>query len=148
MSWVCRQRDDGMYMYYCVKRPAVCVERDVERVLSSQTLFTTAIYVDDMPEVRQLLASNVDVTIPNHTGYTALHIAACKNNTDACQMLIDARANVNASDKHGVTPLWTAAQFGNRSACEMLLAAGADYDSTMEMLAFDSGRELLQSLRK
>lgn len=50
--------------------------------------------------------------MPDNSGYTALHYAACNGHVDVCKMLIQVGANVDAQTRGLATPLHKAAAAG------------------------------------
>ncbi|KAJ3104271.1 hypothetical protein HDU96_008989 [Phlyctochytrium bullatum] len=71
-----------------------------------------------------------DTEARNEDGYTALHIAASKGQTECIQVLLDAGADINAPDWEGNTPLGLATKAGTLDAAQILRdhGASAQYD--------------------
>ncbi|CAK6957012.1 putative ankyrin repeat and SOCS box protein 2-like [Scomber scombrus] len=59
-------------------------------------------------------------------GWTALHEAVSRNNTEICELLIRARAVINPANTYSITPLTVAAQRGQMRALCYLIGKGAD----------------------
>lgn len=54
-------------------------------------------------------------------GWTALHEAVSRDNTDICEMLIRAGASINPPNTYSITPLIVAAQRGQmRALCYLI----------------------------
>lgn len=57
-------------------------------------------------------------------GWTALHVAVSKNNTEICEILIRAGAAINPPNTYSITPLTVAAQQGHLRALCYLIGKG------------------------
>lgn len=57
-------------------------------------------------------------------GWTALHEAVSRDNTDICEMLIRAGASINPPNTYSITPLIVAAQRGQMRALCYLIGKG------------------------
>lgn len=57
-------------------------------------------------------------------GWTALHEAVSRNNTEICELLIRARAAINPPNTYSITPLTVAAQRGQMRALCYLIGKG------------------------
>jgi len=94
-------------------------------------------------ELKKLLDSGLNPSIPNGVGQTALHVAAMWGRHSCVDVLIKAGAQVNAKNfVNSFTPLHCAAQDNDRGdeegrieAVKLLVAAGADAE-----IADQSGR--------
>jgi hypothetical protein len=101
----------------------------------------------DRDSVQALVASGVDVTLPEPDGTTALHWVVRTGDVDSVRLLIDAGADVNAMNRYGVRPLLLAALSGNTPMVDLLLTAGADVETvnadgeTVLMTAARTGSE-------
>ncbi|NWI91005.1 ANKE1 protein, partial [Pitta sordida] len=66
----------------------------------------------------------------NHTepkeGYSALHLASMKNDTDMCHFLLEQGAHPNLHDHMGRTPAMVAAELGHELVLDLLVKANAD----------------------
>ena len=69
--------------------------------------------------------SQLSLSKPFPTQYTALHIAAA-NNPSAVPVLLEYNADVNALDSRNWSPLFWAAKKNHRAAVIALCVAGAD----------------------
>lgn len=78
---------------------------------------------NDVLEVTRLLESGAYADSRDPMGYTGLHVASWKGNTEILDVLIKARANANARGPWGVTPLMVAA---NEECAIKLVKAGAN----------------------
>lgn len=59
-------------------------------------------------------------------GYTALHLACMKNDTDMCSFLLELGAHPDIQDKMGRTPAMKAAELGHELVLDLLVKAKAD----------------------
>ncbi|NXM71702.1 ANKE1 protein, partial [Serilophus lunatus] len=59
-------------------------------------------------------------------GYSALHLASIKNDTDMCRFLLEQGAHPNIHDQMGRTPAMRAAELGHEVVLELLVKANAD----------------------
>jgi len=89
-----------------------------------------AVKQQDIAAVRAQIAAHADVNAQEADGFTALHWAAQRNNSDLVDLLIAAGANVKSSSRYHVTPLYLACNNGNAAIVERLLKAGADPGET------------------
>ncbi|EEU38378.1 uncharacterized protein NECHADRAFT_77073 [Fusarium vanettenii 77-13-4] len=85
---------------------------------------------------------------------TALHIAASRNNLDACAVLVSSLANIEETNDRNETPLHLAAGHGSLQVAKHLLDCGAhpnlldEWDETPLMCAYrESQWELVDLLR-
>ena len=98
-------------------------------VIPSEPLYWAARY-GNMPAVRALLKSGVDVDTDLVKGYTPLHCAAEHGHTPVVKALIEAGADVNTRDTYGFTSLHQAAITGHAPVITELIKAGADVNAT------------------
>jgi ankyrin repeat protein len=87
-----------------------------------------AAYLGRVNEIKELLASGIDINTKDRAKFSALHCATCGNQTDVAEFLISRGADVNASDKQGQKPLDYALVPGLREMTELLVAKGANVD--------------------
>ena len=73
-----------------------------------------------------LIAYGANVNLKHRDGYTLLHWAIYKGNTDLLEVLIAQGADVNAKNKDSSTPLHMAASRGDKDLLEVLITHGAD----------------------
>jgi ankyrin repeat protein len=87
-----------------------------------------AVIDGDQQKLERLLAEGSDVNAHDTAGWTALHLAAQRQDASQIRHLVEAGANVEATDKYGNTPLFRAVfcYRGEASAIAALKAAGAD----------------------
>jgi ankyrin repeat protein len=77
--------------------------------------------------IQTLLRGGADPNAPSgRGGWTPLHHAIHKNQSDSVNALIAGGADVNASCCNGLTPLMMAAGYGQTEIVRALLARGAD----------------------
>jgi len=88
-----------------------------------------AAYYGNLPAVRALLKSGVDVDTDLVKGYTPLHCAAEHGHTPVVKALIEAGADVNTRDTYGFTSLHQAAITGHAPVITELIKAGADVNA-------------------
>jgi ankyrin repeat protein len=85
---------------------------------------------DHLDVVNELIANAADLTMPDHNGATALHLAASYGHVDILRTIIDAlledRKGLNTPNRHGQTALHQAAEAGMVNSVTLLLQRGAD----------------------
>jgi uncharacterized protein len=90
-----------------------------------------AVYRDDVPAVRSLLAGGADVKAPTRIGATTpLSLACTTGDATVIELLVKAGADVNAATADGATPLMLAAASGSVDAVKVLLAHSAAVNAT------------------
>ena len=89
-----------------------------------------AAYYGNLPAVRALLKSGVDVDTDLVKGYTPLHCAAEHGHTPVVKVLIEAGADVDKEAYRGFTSLHHAAVTGHAPVIKELIKAGADVNTT------------------
>ena len=97
----------------------------------SEPLYWAARY-GNMPAVRALLKSGVDVNTDLFGGFTPLHCASRHGHTPVVKALIEAGADVGKITCGSQTPLHRAAARGHASVITELIKAGADMNATDE----------------
>ena len=97
----------------------------------SEPLYWAARY-GNMPAVRALLKSGVDVTTDLFGGFTPLHCASRHGHTPVVKALIEAGADVGKITCGSQTPLHRAAARDHASVITELIKAGADMNATDE----------------
>jgi uncharacterized protein len=80
---------------------------------ANQSPLAAAAEQSDHATLRTLLRQPTDVNAAQADGMTALHWAALRDDLDAAQALVEARANVAVTNRYGVTPLSLACQNGS-----------------------------------
>jgi uncharacterized protein len=86
----------------------------------------------NLDRLRQLLGQNPGLaSMPDESGYTALHYAAYFGHVDMARFLVGLGADLNAisMDPLRNTPLHAAASGGHLAIGELLLGAGADLEA-------------------
>jgi ankyrin repeat protein len=88
----------------------------------------TAAFRGDAAEVSRLLALGFAPDLPDHQGFTPLHLAAQEWHEDAARVLLDGGANVDPKNKFGNTPLFVAVfnSKGRGELISLLRDRGAD----------------------
>lgn len=71
--------------------------------------------------------------LPFQNGYTPLHIAAKKNQTNIALALLQYGAETNILTKQGVSPLHLAAQEGHAEMASLLLGKGAHVNAATKV---------------
>ena len=99
-------------------------------MLFSDLLYMMAFY-DNVPAVRALLKSGVDVNVSSHDS-TPLHCAAEHGRMPVVKVLIEAGADVDKKAYRDQTPLHKAAIRGQAPVIRELIKAGADVNATAE----------------
>ena len=85
-----------------------------------------AVLNSDLAQLRETLATGVDVDARLSQGCTALHYAAYLGRTACIEFLIDAGALVRSVDDQGCTALIIATTQGTAACVRALITAGAD----------------------
>jgi ankyrin repeat protein len=85
-----------------------------------------AVESGDSARISKLLASQIDVNIPQVDGMTALHWAAHHDDWELAKKLLDLGASASAQNRYGIAPLYLACLNGNESLVRGLLELGAD----------------------
>lgn len=104
----------------------------------------------DLPEFLEL--DNLGVATVGNFGNTPLHVAACRGESAAIEVLLAAGADVNLQGELGNTALHEAVGQGSRNAVDVLLRAGArldlpnDFGDTPLDLARKPGKEVVLNL--
>ena len=109
-------------------------------------LFEKVVYKSDLDFFALLLDELEDINIQNNYGWTLLHIAIRREQTEMVQLLLDKGANIDKIDGVGWTPLMEAIMDDKPSLCKLLVESGADKSianargATAPMLAQKFGR--------
>jgi ankyrin repeat protein len=90
------------------------------------TPLVDAVRQGDVPAVRGLLKTGVDVNQPEGDGATPLHWAAHRDSSELVRLLLGAGASVQAANDLGITPLHLAAANGNLDTIRLLLEKRAN----------------------
>lgn len=89
-----------------------------------------AVYANDLPEVKRLIASGADVRATNLLGATPMMLAAVTGDTQMIRTLLDAGADPDSTNEEGQTALMVVARTGNVESARLLLRRGADINAT------------------
>jgi ankyrin repeat protein len=89
-----------------------------------------AVYANDLPEVKRLIASGADVRAANLLGATPMMLAAVTGDTQMIRTLLDAGADPESSNDEGQTALMVVARTGNVESARLLLRKGAQINAT------------------
>jgi len=98
-------------------------------VLASGPLASAA-RMDDLDTARQLIASGMDINLPEPDGTTPLLWAVYNNSPALVHMLLDAGADPNIANALNISPLLQASRYGNADMIKALLEKGARLDLT------------------
>jgi ankyrin repeat protein len=90
------------------------------------TPLSRAVKVQDVAEVKRLLASGHDVNAPDEYGETPIMTAASKGHTAIIEVLLDAGANPNVAWPEDWSPIARATAAGSHRAVVLLLKRGVD----------------------
>lgn len=74
--------------------------------------------------MRLILAFGGSVNQRCHSGWTALHEAVRRGNTQLCEALLQAGAAIEATNSYGITPLIEAARHGRTKMVNYLISKG------------------------
>ncbi|MDG7053289.1 MAG: ankyrin repeat domain-containing protein, partial [Wolbachia endosymbiont of Alcedoecus sp.] len=106
---------------------------------------------NERTDYERLIGKHADINAQDSQGRTALHYAACFNDTNMAELLLDARADINAQDNMGRTALHYAACFNNTDMVELLLDAGAKTDikdnNGKKPSSFTKNKEIIDLLK-
>jgi uncharacterized protein len=89
-----------------------------------------AVYANDLPEVKRLIASGADVRAANLLGATPMMLAAVTGDTQMIRTLLEAGADPDSSNDEGQTALMVVARTGNVDSARLLLRKGAQVNAT------------------
>ena len=83
---------------------------------------------DDLNLTRRLIGMGADLNVRRKymSEYTALHLAAFRDNPDMIRLLVQSGMDVNIQNERGGTPLWKAVDSRRVEAVRTLLELGAD----------------------
>ncbi|MDR0288701.1 MAG: ankyrin repeat domain-containing protein [Rickettsiales bacterium] len=106
---------------------------------------------NERTDYEHLVGEHADINAKDSQGRTALHYAACFNDTNMAELLLDARADINTKDDQGRTALHYAACFNNTDMVELLLDAGAKTNikdnNGKKPLSLAKNKEIIDLLR-
>jgi ankyrin repeat protein len=138
-------------------------KRSAKRMLMSKRMrmgmdnaLIEAVKYDNSNKTKRLIKAGASITAKHEDGWSPLHFAASRGNTDICKLLMEEYAKaggstrklINAKNNAGKTPLHYAATNIDTRTCELLLENGAEItardkfgDTPLDM-AILSGRVL------
>lgn len=99
--------------------------------VDGMTALHWAVYHDDLPTAKLLLAAGAKVNVENRYGVRPLSLACTNGNATMVDLLLAAGADANAPLRGGETPLMTAARTGKLTPVKALLARGAAVDAKL-----------------
>lgn len=85
-----------------------------------------AIYDQDAEAVKAALKAGAQTEDADYTGFTMLHLAAVRKNTDVVDVLIAKGADITARTNQGMTAVHLAARSGRPGVLKALARHGAD----------------------
>lgn len=85
---------------------------------------SAACELENMDMLRLILSHGATVNQRCSQGWTALHEAVSRGNTEICETLIRAGASINPPNTYSIAPLTVAAQRGQMSALCHLIEKG------------------------
>lgn len=94
---------------------------------------SVACELENVDMVSLILSYGATVNQRCGQGWTALHEAVARSNTEICEMLIRAGASINPPNTYSIAPLIVAAQRGQMRALSYLIERGT---SLHEILIF------------
>ena len=93
-------------------------------------LFEKVVYKSDIKLFTMLVDELEDINIQNNYGWTLLHIAIRREQTEMVKLLLEKDADINKVDGVGWTPLMEAIMDDKPSLCKLLVDSGADKSIT------------------
>ncbi|GFT36276.1 ankyrin repeat domain-containing protein 39 [Nephila pilipes] len=96
------------------------VEQSLDEVAFEKGIWGTALD-GNIEKLKSILSRGDDPSIPDSSGYTALHYASRNGKVEACRILLQNGANPNAQTHGGATPLHRAAFLGHLNIVSLLL---------------------------
>lgn len=90
--------------------------------VDGMTALHWAVYYEDLPSARRLVAAHADVNAANRYGMRPLSLACTNGNTELVELLLQAGADPNAQLPGAETALMTAARTGRVGPVKALLA--------------------------
>ncbi|XP_069476362.1 ankyrin repeat domain-containing protein 39 [Ambystoma mexicanum] len=79
----------------------------------------------DLGRVKKFIELGTDPSLPDKSGYTALHYASRQGHLSICELLLTSGAHCNAQTHGGATPLHRASYCGHNEVAQLLLSHGA-----------------------
>ncbi|XP_043940320.1 ankyrin repeat domain-containing protein 39 isoform X2 [Protopterus annectens] len=101
------------------------VQQTVDEMTFERGIWSAAVD-GDLDHVKKFLQKGTDPSVPDRSGYTALHYASRNGHYAICEYLLKNGANSNAQTNGGASPLHRAAYCGHHKVVVLLLHHGAD----------------------
>ncbi|XP_069070499.1 ankyrin repeat domain-containing protein 39 isoform X2 [Pleurodeles waltl] len=79
--------------------------------------------------VKKFIERGTDPSLPDKSGYTALHYASRQGHHSVCELLLTCGAHCNAQTHGGATPLHRASYCGHSEVVRLLLSYGAKLET-------------------
>lgn len=113
------------------------------RAINGDTVLMLACFLENVDAVKKLLAKGVEI---NQPGWTALHYAAAKGNTEIMTLLLENFAYIDTESPNKTTPLMMAVGSGKLDAVSLLINEGADIHlkNAVGLTALDFALEIEQ----
>lgn len=89
-------------------------------------LFEKVVYKGDLQFFSMLVDELEDINIQNNYGWTLLHIAIRREQTEMVELLLEKGADIDKVDGVGWTPLMESIMDDKPSLCKLLVESGAD----------------------
>lgn len=118
---------------------------NVKEAMSGSSPLITAITFNKMDIAKALINANVDLSVKNNDGTTALHSAAFFGRIEMVQLLIDAKADKTIKNNFGATPRETVlGDFAQiKPVYEMLMAQLQPMGFTLDLAAVEKARPVI-----
>jgi ankyrin repeat protein len=104
-----------------------------EQVDAAYEMIEAAARQNDVPKLKRMAASGIDLDVKGDLGETALISLCSEGRIDAVRALLEAGADSNATSNLGMTPLGQALGLQFPDIAELLLKHGADPDQLVDV---------------
>jgi len=126
-------------------------EMDHLKSILFPSLLCSVVHIGDTSRLEVLESYEADLSAPDYSGRTALHVAASSGKQDMVQWLLERGASVHARDSNNETPLLVAAKAGNEEIVQTLRECGASHGLSPsdlgDILVWQAGQGRLDQLR-